>query len=153
GYTGATLTVLDIDLSTRPARAAARPWALVGAGAAVILLGVLVGAVLLRSQKPGQQYAKDTAPQTPEPTAPTPTTRGQVQEQVPETGRRPGAGNSKEKVGAGQKAGKHVPDKAVQADPIQDVKAVGAYVTPEQWLSVLLQRQGEGFPWVVLRPE
>ena len=33
------------------------------------------------------------------------------------------------------------------------MKQVGAYVALENWVSVLLQRQGEGYPWVVLRPE
>jgi hypothetical protein len=34
-----------------------------------------------------------------------------------------------------------------------EVKEVGAYVRLNQWVSVLLQRQGAGYPWTVLRPE
>ena len=37
--------------------------------------------------------------------------------------------------------------------PSMEVKQVGVYVALNHWVSVLLQRQGEAYPWAVLRPE
>jgi hypothetical protein len=33
------------------------------------------------------------------------------------------------------------------------MKEIGTYVALEHWVSVLLQRQGEGYPWTVLHPD
>jgi pSer/pThr/pTyr-binding forkhead associated (FHA) protein len=37
--------------------------------------------------------------------------------------------------------------------PSEQVTEVGDYVSRENWVSVLLQHLGEGYPWAVLRPE
>jgi hypothetical protein len=150
GYTGATLTVLELDLHTRPAMDPARVLRAVRIGslAAVALAAVVVVAVILVRKSWTQDDHKQRAATEPtnilhpqEPGGPHP----------PDSPR--------------DDAGKQPPAPPVQrvADrpapappphiPSEEVKEVGSYVALDGWVSVLLQRQGEGYPWVVLRPE
>jgi hypothetical protein len=139
GYTGATLTVLKLDLTAaKPARV---PRAvLIGAGGAGALALVVVVAVVLLHRPDSPEHARATST---EPVAVAPSDRGgpaPVGLAAPDTGRQVPSTLASEK-----------PAEKPPAD--LEMKEVGAYVALDNWVSVLLRRQGEGQPWGVLRPE
>ncbi|HEY7155564.1 MAG TPA: FHA domain-containing protein [Gemmataceae bacterium] len=158
GYTGATLTVLELDLAARPAVDAARRSrpVLIGALAAVALAAVVGGAVvLLRKPKTPEDRTPDQLAKAPDaslpqqPSVPSPAAPASVDSPKPPPS--PPAPVDPPKppplpviapVAATPKGA-----------PSEEVKEVGSYVALDQWVSVLLQRQGEAYPWAILRPE
>lgn len=147
GFTGATLTVLELDLGPSPAAVVGRvPQAvLIGAVAAVALAAVSVAAVIwLRKPKP-PDYAQASSPEVvagPRPSEPS----------KPSSPIHPAADPVKRPLPVAVPVKPPSPPEKRVA-PSEEVKEVGAYVALDQWVSVLLQRQGEAYPWTVLRPE
>jgi hypothetical protein len=142
GFTGATLTVLELDLAASPpTKAVAVPRvALVGAAAAIVLAAaVVVGVILFYTPKTPPEYAQ--GPSTEIPAAPHPVDTGKPPPPVmpaPDTAKRPAPSPA---------------ETTAKGVPSGEVKEVGSYVALDGWVSVLLQRQGETYPWGVLRPE
>jgi hypothetical protein len=169
GYTGPTLTVLELDL-TAPAAAGASLLpvvALVGAGLAVAAVAVIVLAVglgwLVRKPEP-QPTGEVAVTTTPQPATPpervtttdrvTPTERATDPERptAPEhitppkdTQRRPPPTTEKVKPPP--------PPVTPVAEGLEE-KPVGRYLALPEWgASVLLTRRDEAYPWAPLRPD
>jgi hypothetical protein len=140
GFTGATLTVLALDLDAPPGRtSAARPRAVLIGAAAALALGVVVMAAVLFLRRPkADEYAQSSPPSDPAPVYHSPHPAPPPQP-VNNSGGQPPPPPSAEKP--------------VNFSPSEEVKEVGTYVALDQWVSVLLRRQGETYPWAVLRPE
>jgi FHA domain len=139
GHTGATLTVLELDLTTPPAVDAHRA-VRIGSVAAVAVAAVVVVAVVLRN-KPKKD--EEPTPSPPPVALSTPAlsemSRPLLPPPSPDPGRQPSLSAVKPATGEGT--------------PSEEVKPVGSYVALDRWVSVLLQRQAEAHPWAVLRPE
>jgi len=160
GYTGATLTVLELDLASSPAAAAPKiSWPVVIGSLTIVAVSVVVLVVVLlrKPQAPEGSnqgsLANASVNLPPPPTAtinpPQPTTAPAIDPAKPPSPVAP-------KVNPPEPAPLPVikPDtNRPKGAPSGEVKEVGSYVALDQWVSVLLQRQGEGYPWVVLRPE
>ena len=152
GHTGATLTVIELDLSA-PAvgdRLRLPPTAVVGLlGAGAVIAAAVVAGILLR--KPGgtdAQEARSTPGQRITPSATAPDTR--TPRDTP-----PGDRGSKAASTETTKPPGPIPTQRVVTPaiiPAGEPKQIGSYVPFEHEVSVLLQRQGEAYPWVVLRP-
>jgi hypothetical protein len=153
GFTGATLTVLELDLAARPATDAARMsrpmW--IGAGAAAALAVVVVTAVIFLRK-----------PKTPEDRAAEPVAKAPNVPLVPPSSEpppvRPPVDPPKPSPPVDPPKPPPLPVIVPVVDtpkgaPSEEVKQVGSYVALDQWVSVLLQRQGEAYPWAILRPE
>jgi hypothetical protein len=178
GYTGATLTVLELDLGKPPTVAAVAPppatpppqqqrtALLVGLAAVALLSLVVAGVVLLRKPRTTDEHlqaAGTVAPVAPvtSPEVHPPVGAGSPRLASPATDPiKPPSPPEPVKPpplppGPGTQAppGKTPNEKMTTPAPSSEVKEVGSYVALDQWVSVLLQRQGEGFPWTVLRPE
>ncbi len=137
GFTGATLTVLELDLATPPTKkpvGVPRP-VLIGFSAFVVAALAVVAVIALRkssvnenAQSPSTEPSKNMRPPDPGPAS------------LPgiDLGKPPPLPNSMQPV---------------KATPSEEVKAVGTYIALDNWVSVLLQREGEDHPWAVLRPE
>jgi hypothetical protein len=160
GYTGPTLSVLELDLKAPappPKAAAAAPIALIGVGAAVIatvLVLVGLGWAFLRPPRPAE-------PTTPEPFALGPTAPTPAQVPVAVSTRQEPLDTGKMPLGDTQK---HThpqttnPDKttAQERQLAEDTKEepVGRYLADKGGApSVLLARRGAAYPWAPLRPE
>lgn len=148
GYTGAILNVLELDLA--PKRTGLRPpsrMLAVGSISACLLFLVLATAgiflwkrapateELVTSDRPAvavtpPQVEKVAAPPSSDPLAERP--RASTPRQTPTLAAAPDA----------------AADSASEEE-----KEVGTYVVHEHWVSVLVQRRGEGYPWTVLRPD
>jgi hypothetical protein len=155
GYTGATLTVTDLDLSPMPVVRAARPplieeeraaekpaprvpWAVViGSAAAVVAALAVIAVLVLRKPNP-PEYLRGSSTELLAPVVvhPGDTGRPPAPVHAADTGRPPPP-----------------VEKAGSTASNLDMKEVGSYVAPDGWVSVLLRRQGEDQPWGVLRPE
>jgi hypothetical protein len=137
GYTGATLTVLELDLGTGSlvdaVRARLTPsMALVGSVlAAVVVIAVILvhkaGTTDEHVQNPPSSAPATSLPSTPGPSVP------------------PG--------GSVPPKPEKIPVEPAKAIPSEQVKEVGSYVAVGRSVSVLLQRAGDAYPWTVLRPE
>ncbi|MCI0460513.1 MAG: FHA domain-containing protein [Gemmataceae bacterium] len=135
GHTGATLTVLALDLSAPPPRSLL-PWpfppkgvALAAASAGLLLVGVLV---VLASRRPAPQSQPAQTPPPPQETSPQAATAERSERLLTS------------------------PDPTVTAEELfTQVTTVGHYVAPpaNALPSILLQRQGEAYPWVPLRAD
>lgn len=157
GYTGATLTVLELDLTPRPAVDAAgvrRPVWISAIAAAVLVIAIGAGAILLRRPRAPEEHAPDPmAKAPPVPVSPQPS--------VPPSPAKVDPPRQPSPVPPPVEPPKPPPPLPVAAPaadtpkgaPSEEVKEVGSYVALDRWVSVLLQRQGEAYPWVVLRPE
>src|SRR4051812_10654170 len=149
GYTGATLSVVEIDLT--PVAAADGParrrpvsravlWSGAAAVAGVLLLAMAVWLLTNGSRKPVEEQARvETQPSVPEP-APPPTPPRPPQPEPAEPGPPDPAPTP--------------PARQPEKDPLAgEAREVGRYVALPQWgPGVLLQRQGEAYPWTPLRP-
>jgi pSer/pThr/pTyr-binding forkhead associated (FHA) protein len=140
GFTGATLTVLALDLGPAAAPKAVRvPRAvLFGSLAAAALVVVVGGVIVAQKLKAGNGSAPAASTEQAVAVAPP----------VAETGKPPPPPPPPTAV----KLPLALPP-PIKGAPNEEVKNVGKYVALKGWDSVLLQRQGEAFPWVVLRPE
>lgn len=130
GHTGATLKVVELDLASRTAVTAprvSRP-VLIGTVAAGALAVVVIVLVLVLNP---------WAPKVPAPNFVEGSETPPSQQPEPKLNDRPNP----------------PPPPPPPSPPNEEVKEVGSYVALDQWVSVLLQRQGEAFPWTVLRPE
>jgi pSer/pThr/pTyr-binding forkhead associated (FHA) protein len=139
GYTGATLTVLALDLDPAPAqgRTVAVPRPMLLGGAAVAALAIVILAVLwLRKPSPDNDRAQGP------PTNPPAGSTSHEMKGPPDRGEQP------------QK--QQLPE-TVKDIPSEEVKEIGTYVALDGWVSVLLQRQSQAYPWAypwaILRPE
>jgi pSer/pThr/pTyr-binding forkhead associated (FHA) protein len=156
GYTGATLTVTELDLGTpavgdRLRRLPPAALGLLGAGALVAVI-VAVVVLLRRHGGPDDQEVKlvrgqPTAPEATErATEPASTSRDvDTKRQAPATRR-----------GEGKKPPEPGPMNPIPIEPAGSAgrsREVGSYLTSEREVSVLLQRPGEAYPWVVLRAD
>jgi pSer/pThr/pTyr-binding forkhead associated (FHA) protein len=154
GYTGATLTVLELDLSSPAgAHSAGSQRMLISAIASVACVAV-VALALIAFGRPGKQDLRQ-APQADVP----------INVKVADTdtskhGAPASKGDKSEPSALPDSAKPPValPDTVLTRElsktaPSEEVREVGAYVALDNWVSVLLQRQGEGYPWTVLRPE
>jgi pSer/pThr/pTyr-binding forkhead associated (FHA) protein len=141
GYTGATLTVVEIDVAAPPAPPtipAAPPnrAVLIGSLAAVAVAAVVaITVLLLREPKATQQVAEVRPTQRsvegPPSTTPTNTEKNQ------------GEQNRKEPP---------PPPLVPKELPRDDEKKVGSFVAGDKnWISVLVQRKAEANPWAVLQ--
>lgn len=168
GYTGATLTVVELDLATPSAvgvSKVSRP-VLIGSLSIVALSVVVLVVVLLR--KP----PRTSEERTPDLLAKGPDASLAQQQVNPPPLVAPTTGASKPPATPPADPPKQSPPTAPVDPPkppplsviapnentpkgaaSEEVKEVGSYVALDQWVSVLLQRQGEAYPWVVLRPE
>jgi hypothetical protein len=140
GFTGATLTVQELDLATPSANnILMRRAALIGAPALIAVAAfVVIGVVVLRKPKEREGHAHLPPTQPPAGIRPPDTTPPNNAQPPPD------------------ERGKHPappPPPPPKVAAVQEVKEVGSYVALDQWVSVLLRREGEGYPWVVLRPE
>jgi hypothetical protein len=136
GYTGATLTVLELDLGNGSPDTTVGAWpirSLVLAGTAVTAI-IVIAVIVLR--KP---HAADDHVQGPPPSEPANTRSGDAG-----TPKAPGGDTVKPPLPIA------VP---IKAPPSEQVKEVGSYVALDHSVSVLLQRPGQTYPWAVLRPE
>ena len=141
GYTGPTLTVLDLDLSAPtapeipPSRLAIPAVALI-AGGGIAVAAVLVIGLLVIFRKPAAKDPPDVAQEITK-TDSTPPVSPIVPFVPPPL--------------------KTSPIGVPPARPLKDIpveKSVGRYLVLEGWApSVLLARRGEAFPWTPLRPE
>ncbi len=152
GYTGATLTVLELDLAARPAADTARlsgHGRIVALAAAALAVVVVVAVVLPRK------------PKTPEDRAPTPSPLGASSvSDEPSVARTAGSDVPSTPLSPPVNPPKPAPLPVIvpapdtpKGAPSEEVKEVGSYVALDRWVSVLLQRQGEAYPWAILRPE
>lgn len=153
GYTGATLTVLALDLAPAPAPAAPRTrW--IGALAAGTMAAVVVAALVLH-RKPSAPEAPSTGlpPEVATAPGPAPAARPPLPV-IPATDPPKQQPSATETVKPPAPAAVERPEgDPGNNGPSDMVKEVGSYVALEHWVSVLLQRQGETSPWVVLRRE
>jgi hypothetical protein len=158
GYTGALLTVLELDLAARPAVDAAwrsRP-VLIGVLATAVL-AVVVGTtvILLRKPRTPEDHAPDASAKAPDaslsqqPSVPPPAVPPSVDSPNPP----PSAPATVETPKPPPLAVLAPVAATPKGAPSEEVKEVGSYVALDQWVSVLLQRQGEAYPWAILRPE
>jgi hypothetical protein len=150
GFTGATLSVLALDLAPEAAPKAARlpPAVLFGSvAAAALVVLLLVGAVWFVKRNPS---ADQPGPTNTLAVIPPPSDTGRSPPPigaVPDTGKQPPPPPAD--------TGKRQP-KLTQLDPgapSSEAKPVGKYVALQNWVSVLLRREGETSPWGVLQPE
>lgn len=145
GFTGATLSVLELNLSARSTDQAASSLRRVGIGvlAAVACAAMVwIGMISLRKTKTPEEHARNSAPAILAVLPPPATSRPLPPPPPPET----------EKPLPPLPV-KPVPVETAKAAPSEEVIPAGSYVALDQWVSVLLQRQGEAHPWAVLRPE
>jgi len=128
GFTGAVLTVAELDLSEgTPGPSGRATWLKVGAGAGALGLIAIVVAIVALNRKPPPPPPE--TPQQPADVAVKPSSTDQPK-QTP------------------------VVSEEVRGLPSADVREVGRYVALPQWgPSLLLQRRGDGYPWLPLRPE
>jgi hypothetical protein len=133
GYTGALLTVLELD-HTPPLGPAppARAWQLPLAGLAVAALLLLVLAVVL-TRRSAPTDAAALSQNQPAPPAAVPGVTPKPQRDAPPAARPP--------------LPKPSPRPVTPASP-----ELGTYIALDGWVSVLLERAGEEYPWAVLRP-
>ncbi len=155
GYTGPTITVLDLDLAepvlvaqpvaARPASRAAGPLV---AAAGVFGVAAMVLLVLVLRQRPAP--AEDTAATTAAPApAPLPSPVKPLPPPIPPVQPTPPATIAKADNKKPEATPK--PEAAPEDDP---EVPVGTYVSlKEMGPSVLLERRGEASPWARLRPE
>lgn len=169
GYTGPTLQILEMKLEPppaaappRPATAPARPAAAPKRTAAPpradsrtrVLLGVAGGGIVLVLAAALLLFRR--APQAAEgPASASKSGALAAGEAKPE--REPAAPAARDaERPARDSASAFRPDRSAPADPnapSEEVKPIGTYVAPPNWVCVLVQRKGEAYPWTVLRPE
>jgi pSer/pThr/pTyr-binding forkhead associated (FHA) protein len=150
GYTGATLTVLELDLSPGRTADTARGWRAAGIGAlaaAALAAVVLVVVILLRKPETPGVHVQNAPADIPE-IVPGVTNK-EPQHAAPTQKPEPASKNTGEKEPVRQPVGAPPP----KPDPSAAVKEVGSYVAPAHSVSLLLQRQGEAYPWLVLPPD
>jgi pSer/pThr/pTyr-binding forkhead associated (FHA) protein len=132
GHTGAVLTVLELDLSPPVApRSPVRPRALPLAALAVAAL-LLVALVLILTRRPS-------------PTDAVASSQGQATSRATTWGETPKRSTDRRKV-------RPPPPKRRAPPALSASPELGTYVAPEGWVSVLLARAGEEYPWTVLLP-
>jgi pSer/pThr/pTyr-binding forkhead associated (FHA) protein len=145
GFTGARLTVLELDLGTLPTPKPVRVPMTWWAAAAAVLVLVVAGVVALvgnrNAKLPGYAQA---------PPIDTPASQRAPQKTAPA---RPVPQPAPRKASSPPAPPPVPAEKSADGTPSQDVKEVGSYVALDHWVSVLLQRQGPSYPWTVLRPE
>jgi pSer/pThr/pTyr-binding forkhead associated (FHA) protein len=135
GYTGATLTVVELDLAApSPTKAVAVPRGVLFGGAAVVGAAAAVACVIFLRW-----------PKAPADDGRAPSTEPAVAVRPADTGRPPPP--------PARDTGRGPAPAVVKGAPSLEVKDVGSYVALDKWVSVLLRRQGEEQPWGVLRPE
>ena len=137
GFTGATLTVLELDLAMPPGEqpVGVPRSVLIGISAFVVATLAVVAVIALR--KPSlNEYA------------PSPSTEPSANIRPPDPGPTPLLG-----IGIEKPPPLPISKQTVKVTPNEEVKAVGTYIALDNWVSVLLQREGEDHPWAVLRPE
>jgi hypothetical protein len=150
GYTGATLKVLEIDLTAGPRPVSRRASLVAGAAAAGVVLAAAVAYLATRgSRPPASERAEIQPPPPTEPVRPIPPTS--APSRAPQTER---------KVEPPQRRDPPPPPPPPPPpEPVTnplagEIKPVGTFVALPQWgPAVLLQRQGEAYPWLPLRPE
>jgi hypothetical protein len=143
GYTGATLTVLEIDVGapppSEPIRAARPKQAVLIGSLAAVALAAVVGVAAIFLNKP----TKDEG-------APVPPGSTQLAYFTPNTGK---AKTSQTIPGGGDKPPPPPPPVEPRELPRDDEKKVGSFVAEDKkWLSVLVQRKTEANPWAILQP-
>jgi pSer/pThr/pTyr-binding forkhead associated (FHA) protein len=138
GFTGATLTVQELDLATPSANnVLMRRAALIGIPALLALAALVIGVVVLRKPKAREDHAQAPPTQPPADIRPPVPPPNIAQAPAPEPGTHPAP----------------PPPSPPKVAAVQEVKEVGSYVALDNWVSVLLRREGEAHPWAVLRPE
>src|SRR5579884_1087273 len=161
GYTGASLKVLELDLANKPVDHAGRVSqpVLIGSLAVVALAIALLVVVLVcklrtpetatvvkdalnapPSQKPADATLSSATPSV-NPSKPPTIPPGDYPQSSPVV------------LPVAPPKPPPLPEIPPKAAASEEVKEVGSYVALDQWVSVLLQRQGEAYPWAVLRPE
>jgi FHA domain len=162
GYTGPTLKVLALETGTSPAASGLRlrQVVLIGSAATAMLALVLVLAVLLRKPKTEESSTQGVpSAEPPTPFRPPDTGKALVSPattprvQVSPKASTPRQDPQRQPPPLPPSSPPTPPDPTPPDAPSPEVKEVGAYVALNQWVSVLLQRQGAGYPWTVLRPE
>jgi hypothetical protein len=152
GYTGATLTVSELDvaqLSNRSHGGVPRN-VVIGSVAAVAVAAVVTIALLvLRKPRPPEEHA--AAPVTPASISSAEPLRPPQSDVIPPP-KPTGLDTDPKKPPAKPIATSSIENKP-KAMLSDEIKEVGAYVALDHWVSVLLLRQGEANPWAVLRPE
>jgi hypothetical protein len=152
GYTGATLQVLDLDVTTVASPRPAPPllWgAVLAVGVlAVVLLSVGIVFMITRgSRQASPEHASGSPAPVNDPTTPAPPVTTKPEEPPPPKEVRPEPPPPKPAPKP-----QPPPRPAPAKDPL--IGEVGTFVALKEWgPTVLLQRQGEAFPWLPLRPE
>ena len=150
GYTGATLTVLELDLGS-PAlanRVRGLPLPVIGGLSAAVVVAVVVAAVIF-FRKPEDREKLVVVP--PPDTGITPTGPGRTTK--PETAPLPRTARTDPNPTTRQDRITNPPP-TPERDPLPPPPPaeVASYEVPDHEPSVLLQRRGDAFPWVVLTP-
>jgi hypothetical protein len=146
GYTGATITVVDVETGGAPAangkHAPARLWIAAAAVLALLVVAVILILVAMAALKPGtRKDAGESASAASDPASASAGSTPAVIADVPA------------RAAGGDAAPPRRVEPEVPADEEAEV-AVGTYtVRPEWGPSVLLDQRGEGFPRARLRPE
>ena len=154
GHTGAQLTVLELDLIPTPVHRVASRFLLPIGGGLVLATALLAGVLwlALRSGRPsegtpppgtesrveistqGKPETSRVVPTEPAPSTSTPPSPPLVKET------KPLPPNSETKA------------KPVLPETPETERPLGRYVVPKTWVSVLLQRRGQAYPWSVVLP-
>jgi hypothetical protein len=150
GYTGPTLTVLELDLGAPlPAGPAvpSRRSLVIGLGAGLAVVGIVAAALLLFGPK-GEPAPDGASPGQSAQNSPPKQPAGQSAQDKPR--RQPPEPTTQQPV---VKPGPRREEGGKEA-PSAEMREIGRYVSFPRWPpSVLLQRQGESYPWTPLRPE
>ncbi len=143
GFTGATLTVIALDLGTTAAGKRSRTGLAlaIGAVAGLAIVAGVVAVVWPRTNKGPDEYALG------------PTTAPAIVPLPPDTKRLPMSDTEKQPAPPPPVLPPPSPVKPARSNPSEEVKEVGTYINLDKWVSVLLRREGEDRPWAVLRPE